>query len=204
MIDFLLGVPAKLSAIAAQITGLGSPASQASVTSLGSPAQASTITTLAANCGTPLQAVSPIAMPPKQGGLIGGANPLAGSPAPALSTLINGLLFATTSSTDTVIVNIAGKGVLNYLAVSSLAAQTPIGVVTLIIDGVTLFNGAVLGTYGHAAVIVGCLFNVDASDASKYGVSLDQIPFNSSLVIKHHSTGYNETINTHVKYRVTG
>ena len=201
MIDFLLGVPAKLSAIAAQITGLGTPAQASTITTL---AKASTITTLATNLGTPLQAVSPIAMPPKQGGLIGGANPLAGSPAPALFTLINGLLFTTTSSTDTVIVNIAGKGVLNYLAVSSRAAQTPIGAVTLIIDGVTLFNRAVLGTHGHAAVIVGCLFNVDASDASKYGVSLDQIPFNSSLVIKHHSTAYNDTINTHVKYRVTG
>ena len=200
MIDFLLGVPAKLSAIAAQITGLGSVASQASVTSLGSPAQASTITTLAANCGTPLQAVSPIAMPPKQDGLLGTYYPFRAFPNPALNQLMSALVFNSSSTTDETIVNVTGKGVLNYLGVASASS---LNTVTLIIDGVTLFSGSPLSANTHAAVIIGCLFHVDASDLSKYGVSLDQIPFNSSLIIKHHSSNTN-TVKTYVKYRVTG
>ena len=200
MIDFLLGVPAKLSAIAAQITGLGSPASQASVTSLGSPAQASTITTLAANCGTPLQAVSPIAMPPKQDGLLGTYYPFIAFPNPELNRLLSALVFTSSSTTDETIVNVTGKGVLNYLGVASESSQNT---VTLIIDGVTLFSGSPLSNGYRAAVIIGCLFNVDASDLSKYGVSLDQIPFNSSLVIRHHSSDTN-FVRTYVKYRVTG
>jgi hypothetical protein len=204
MLGFLRGVPGKLTALATQITGLGTPASQASVTALGSPAQASALTTLTTNVGSPLQASSPLQTPPMAGGVIGtGASIGTASAALNLAAAIAGIEAKTTSTTDVTVVNVTGKGVLNFVAGACSFSTTSSPRLTIIIDGVTLWSAVALSSTPYQyGVLVGTLSLTDGSNTTLFSAGLDQIPFNSSLVIKHNSSA-GGWISTYYKYRRT-
>jgi hypothetical protein len=212
MLGFLRGVPGKITALATQITGLGSPAQASTV---GTPAQASTAlsTTNWTNSHATGLAATNAAMtsygPPVASSMPSNGPQVAPSglcvntttaDAPAEMAYRSGgqLVSGTTvASTWVTLLTISGAGVLTFAAQgcsSSAAAQYQ-----MIVDGVTY---SVSSTDGRKwAVMAGALSWVDTTIGSQPIFALDQIPFKTSVVFKVYSTSAGLTGYLVAKYR---
>ena len=111
--------------------------------------------------------------------------------------MVMGCVQATTTSTSLVdVVNITGSGVLNFVVAGASNSTLQIQV---IIDGVTVADLTGTGSALYARVIVGAVIG---STTVPTGITFDQIPFKSSLVIKHRNTS-GATTTTYYKLRRT-
>lgn len=187
MIDMLLGVPGKLKSVYDHLTTYLSSTRAAKIDNLDAA-----ISTRAAAATALSSAVWTNAHADKVAGSAQETSPLLDSPmstAGFSATPIAGSFdytnaakccasYATTvSTTDVTLVDITGSGVLNFLICS--AGLNSYGYLTLIIDGITIFSA--VSTTNNACVLVG----VGSYNPSTGDISIDQIPFKTSLVIKH-------------------
>ncbi len=115
----------------------------------------------------------------------------------ALSAACVGSVATTTSTTYVAAVNVTGKGVLNLLAFFN--GNGPSGI-RLTIDGNVIFTAT--PSAAQRLLCVGCVTVQSVSPNDLYGVELDQIPFNQSLLIEHYAYS-GATVNTVYKYRRT-
>lgn len=105
--------------------------------------------------------------------------------AEAVRRVVGGVVFTTASLSLVDVVSITGRGVLNFVAITTTNA-TSSAQLQIIVDGVTLLDATGGGASNNQwAVAVGAL-NIESVSAVQ--VSLDQIPFRSSLVIKLRGT----------------
>jgi hypothetical protein len=126
----------------------------------------------------------------------------AGSNAPYINNfdyrMVMGCVQATTTSAALVdVVNITGSGVLNFVVTGSGGGYPQI---QIIIDGVTVVDLTGTSSAATARVIVGAVFG---STTAPTGITFDQIPFKSSLVIRHRNTLSGSQTITYYKLRRT-
>jgi hypothetical protein len=128
----------------------------------------------------------------------------AGANAPSMDTFdyrtVMGCVQATTTSATLVdAVNITGSGVLNFVVTGTNSGGGGYPQIQIIIDGVTIVDFTGASSPSSARVIVG---GVVGSSTVPTCITFDQIPFKSSLVIRHRNTSSNTTT-TYYKLRRT-
>lgn len=99
--------------------------------------------------------------------------------------VVGGVAFTTASLSLVDVVSVTGRGVLNFVAITTTNAVNS-AQLQIIIDGVTVLDATGGGASNNQwAVAVGAL-NIESTSAVQ--AALDQIPFRSSLVIKLRGT----------------
>jgi hypothetical protein len=209
MIDFLLGVPGKLKTISDLLTANWTAARAAKIdyldATISSRAPASTAVSnvdytparaaaldSAASTGT-----NPILSPPIANGLPFPSTSINSNPTYlTLVTACAGQYAISTSTSYTAIVNVTGKGVLNFLAFS---ASNVGGSLRLTIDGVVIFT--VSASYNN--IYVGAAQVQSVSPYDVLGITYGNIPFKQSLLIEHLSSTSGQQIATIYKYHRT-
>jgi hypothetical protein len=208
MIDFLLGVPGKLSTIIGWFTNYWTAARAAKLDYLTgnvalsstavsnsdyTPARAAALDNIAA-LGT-----NPILSPPIANGLTLPNNVLSSNVTYNTLTAACAGQYATSTSTSYVaVVSVTGKGVLNFLALMS-GNTNAIYNLRLTIDGVVIFTLSVSGNY----IYVGAAQCQSVSPYDVYGVTYDNIPFKQSLLIEHLTNNSSYQVVTVYKYHRT-
>lgn len=200
MIDFLLGVPGKLKAIATTLaTYLDATVSSRAPASTALSTATWTGTRAAALDGKVLSDTDPVISPPISTGWQTPTGSVAIPPsalsADTLSHTLAAAPFTTTSTSYVDVVNVTGKGVLNFLVVGHSTAYAGNNI-ELIIDGVTIFSVGSTTPHDRWTTFVGSL------NPGDYSVGLDQIPFRTSLQIRC-KMGGSGTMSVVSKYRRT-
>jgi hypothetical protein len=209
MIDFLLGVPGKLKTISDWLTTYWTAARAAKIDYLDAAisSRAPAATAVSNVDYTPARAAAldsvapvstnPILSPPIANGLTLPTNTFSSNVTyNALTTACAGQYASSTSTSYVAAVNVAGKGVLNFLAFSASGAT---GNLRLTIDGVVIFTLS----NDNNKVCIGAIQVQSPNPYDIYGVTYDNIPFKQSLLIEHLTNNSSYQVTTVYKYHRT-
>lgn len=126
-----------------------------------------------------------------------------GTDATVLGTVITPAKFinsgALTSEVYSDILDITGRGVLNYLSLMMVDATARTLAMRVTIDGVVVYNAQT----GSKTVAFTGIFAVGSADSSER-ISMDQVPFNKTLLVEVKSSlTETDKLRIHTIYRLT-